>query len=181
MALPWTHLSPASITVHFELSIITGTRAMSGSEATRFKKVVIAFSESSIPSSMFTSMICAPPNTCWRATERASSYCPARTSFENFGEPVTLVRSPTLMKLVSGRRTRASRPLKREYASTLGGTRGGRLRTASAMAWTWSGVVPQQPPTMLTKPLSANSRRRPAVIFGVSGKAPKPSGRPALG
>ena len=31
--LPWTHLSPASITDHLELSIITGTRAISGSVA----------------------------------------------------------------------------------------------------------------------------------------------------
>ena len=31
IALPCTHLSPASITDHFEESIITGTRAMSGS------------------------------------------------------------------------------------------------------------------------------------------------------
>ena len=42
MALPWTHLSPASITLHFELSIITGTREISGSLAIRFKKRVIA-------------------------------------------------------------------------------------------------------------------------------------------
>ena len=31
---PGTHLSPASSTDHFELSIITGTRAISGSVAT---------------------------------------------------------------------------------------------------------------------------------------------------
>ncbi len=33
-----------------------GTRAMSGSEAIRFRKLVIAASESSMPSSMFTSI-----------------------------------------------------------------------------------------------------------------------------
>ena len=42
---------------------MTGTRAMSGSAAIRLRKVVIAFSESSRPSSMFTSMICAPFST----------------------------------------------------------------------------------------------------------------------
>ena len=31
--LPWTHLSPASMTDQRELSIITGTRAISGSVA----------------------------------------------------------------------------------------------------------------------------------------------------
>ena len=39
IALPCTHFSPASITDHFELSIMTGTRAMSGSAAIRFKKL----------------------------------------------------------------------------------------------------------------------------------------------
>jgi hypothetical protein len=70
--LPCRHLSPASITLHFEESIITGTREMSGSEAARLRKVTIAFSESSIPSSMLTSIICAPFSTCWRATDSAS-------------------------------------------------------------------------------------------------------------
>jgi hypothetical protein len=32
----------------------------------------------------------------------------------------------------------------------------------------WSGVVPQQPPRMLTKPLSANSRSSEAVSAGSS-------------
>ena len=65
--LPWMHLRPASMTVHFDESIITGTRAMSGSAAMRLRNRTIAASESSMPSSMFTSMICAPSCTCWRA------------------------------------------------------------------------------------------------------------------
>ena len=71
IGLPCTHLRPASMTLHFELSIITGTRLMSGSDAIRLRNVAIAFSESSRPSSMLTSMICAPASTCWRATARA--------------------------------------------------------------------------------------------------------------
>ena len=59
------------MTVHFELSIMTGTREMSGSDAIMLRKVVMAFSESSRPSSMLTSMIWAPASTCWRATVRA--------------------------------------------------------------------------------------------------------------
>ena len=62
-ALPCRHFSPASITENFEESTITGTRAMSGSAAIRLRKVVIAASRSSSPSSMFTSMICAPFST----------------------------------------------------------------------------------------------------------------------
>ena len=38
MPLPWMHFRPASITDHFEESIMIGTRAMSGSEAIRFRK-----------------------------------------------------------------------------------------------------------------------------------------------
>ena len=72
MALPCTHLRPASITDHLELSIMMGTRAMSGSEAMRLRNVTIAFSESSSPSSMLTSRICAPFSTCERATARAA-------------------------------------------------------------------------------------------------------------
>jgi len=70
--LPCRHFSPASITGHLDESIITGTREMSGSEATSDRNLVIAFSESSIASSMFTSISCAPFSTCWRATARPS-------------------------------------------------------------------------------------------------------------
>ena len=72
MALPCTHLRPASITDHFDESIITGTRAMSGSEAIRLRNVTIAFSESSNPSSMLTSSTCAPFSTWLRATASAA-------------------------------------------------------------------------------------------------------------
>ena len=69
--LPWTHLSPASMTSHFEESIIVGTRQMSGSVAISFVKRSIASTPSIIPSSMLMSMTCAPASTCWRATARA--------------------------------------------------------------------------------------------------------------
>ena len=52
---------------------MTGTREMSGSEATRFRNVTMAASESSIASSMLTSITCAPFSTCWRATDSASA------------------------------------------------------------------------------------------------------------
>ena len=73
IALPWTHLSPASITSHLEESTITGTRLMSGSVATSFRKRSIAATPSIIPSSMLTSMTCAPFSTCWAATDSAVS------------------------------------------------------------------------------------------------------------
>ncbi len=69
--LPCTHLSPASITSHLEESTMIGTRQMSGSLATSLTKRSIAATPSIIPSSMLTSMTCAPDSTCWRATSSA--------------------------------------------------------------------------------------------------------------
>ena len=73
IGLPCTHFSPASITDHLEESIMIGTREMSGSEAIRLRKVSIALSESSSPSSMLTSRIWAPFSTCERATASAAA------------------------------------------------------------------------------------------------------------
>src|SRR5262249_7763340 len=70
---------------HFDESTTMGTRAMSGSAAIKFKNLTIAASESSKPSSMFTSIICAPFSTCCRATLKASSYWPFKISLANFG------------------------------------------------------------------------------------------------
>ena len=61
--LPCTHCRPASITSHLELSIMIGTRAMSGSAASRFRYSTIAAFESIRPSSMLMSMIWAPFST----------------------------------------------------------------------------------------------------------------------
>ena len=60
---------------------------------------------------MLTSMTLAPPSTCWRAMATASSKRPSRTSRANFREPETLVRSPIIVKRLSGRSTSGSRPL----------------------------------------------------------------------
>jgi hypothetical protein len=56
-----------------ELSIITGTRAMSGSAAIRLRKVTMARCESSRPSSILMSITEAPASTCCRATDRAAA------------------------------------------------------------------------------------------------------------
>ena len=71
--LPWMHLRPASMTDHLEESTMIGTREISGSEATRSRKVTMARSASSMPSSMLMSMIWAPSSTWVRATDRAVS------------------------------------------------------------------------------------------------------------
>ena len=110
IALPWMHLRPASITWNFEESTITGTRAMSGSAAIRLRNSTIAFSESSRPSSMLTSMICAPFATWSRATSSAAAKSPLVMSLRNLAEPVTFVRSPTFTKGMSDVSEKGSRP-----------------------------------------------------------------------
>ena len=96
-------------------------------------------------------------------------------------EPATLVLSPTLTNPVSGAMVRGSRPLSRQCFSIFGTLRGATEATASTMAAMWAGVVPQQPPTMFTRPLSANSPSWPAMYSGVSSYSPNSLGRPALG
>ena len=73
IALPWTHLRPASMTSHLEESTITGTRLMSGSLAISLRKRSMAATPSIMPSSMLTSMTWAPFSTCCAATDRAVS------------------------------------------------------------------------------------------------------------
>ena len=96
-------------------------------------------------------------------------------------EPVTLVRSPIIWKLLSGRMVSVSRPENCVNGSGDGARRGARPATAFATARMWSGVVPQQPPTMFTKPSSTNALTSPHVSAGASSYSPKAFGRPAFG
>ena len=57
IGLPCMHLRADSIISHLLESIITGTFEISGSPAIKFKNLIIAASESSIPSSILISMI----------------------------------------------------------------------------------------------------------------------------
>ena len=61
------------MTDHLDESITTGTRLMSGSEAMSWRNRTIAPAESSMPSSMLTSIMLAPLSTCCRAISRAAS------------------------------------------------------------------------------------------------------------
>ena len=93
-----------------------------------------------------------------------------------------LVRSPTMTKLVSGRiDQRLDAAVSTTSAGRSGTVRGATPSTALAMAAIQSGVVPQQPPTMLSQPLRANSPSAAAVWSVSPRKPPKPSGMPALG
>ena len=126
--------------------------------------------ESSIASSMLMSMTWAPFSTCWRATATASSNCSARIRRAKALEPVTLARSPTLTKRLSSPIFTGSSPESFIRWSWAGTMRGGSPSIACAIARMWSGVVPQQPPAMLTKPDCANSCSRLDVTSGVSSK-----------
>ena len=181
--LPCTQRNPASITSNFEESIMIGTFEISGSLATSWRNLVMAAAPSSMPSSMLMSIICAPASTCWRATASASSYWLPRMSWANLGDPVTLVRSPTLMNGISGRAVNGSSPLSRKVRVRSGIRRGLRSLVAATMAAMWSGVVPQQPPMMFNHPCSAQSRNCGANDAAVSGNpvSESGSGRPALG
>ena len=180
--MPWTHFSPATMTDHFELSIITGTRAISGSVAIRLRNLVISCSDSSMASSMFTSMMLAPPRTWSTATSVAAVTSSDLISRANRLDPVTLVRSPTTRKLLSSRTVNVSSPLNRDaHVARAGTRRGSTPSTAFAIARIWSGVVPQHPPTMLTKPLVANSPSSAPVSSGSSSYWPNALGNPAFG
>ena len=73
MHLPWEHFSPACTTWNFELSIMKGTRLISGSETSRLTNFVIAASPSIKPSSMLMSRTSAPCCTCFSAIAAAFS------------------------------------------------------------------------------------------------------------
>ena len=111
MPLPCRHFRPASITDHFEESIMTGTRAMSGSAAIRFRKRTIAASR--VEHALVhvdVDDLRAALDLLARDVERAGVVARPRSGWRNFAEPVTLVRSPTLTNRLSGPMLSGSRP-----------------------------------------------------------------------
>src|SRR5690606_7930821 len=62
-----------------------------------------------------------------------------------------------------------------------GTSRGGTPATWAAICAMCSGVVPQQPPTMLTRPARAHSSIWAHICSGVSSYWPNSFGSPALG
>jgi hypothetical protein len=164
---------------------MTGMRATSGSVAIWFRNVRMHFSESSMPASMLTSSTFAPLRTCWTATSTAASKSPASISLRKRAEPDTFVRSPTTTKLMDSSNVSVSSPLKnalpRRAAAGASRSRVRRSATPCVMARMWSGVVPQHPPTMSTRPDCANSRSSAPVVSGASSYSPNALGNPAFG
>ena len=81
----------------------------------------------------------------------------ATISLRKRAEPVMFVRSPILTKFISGLSVNASSPESRNRLGFSGTLRGGSPAVTSAKARICAGVVPQQPPTILTSPSRANS------------------------
>ena len=145
--LPCTHFRPASITLHLLESIMTGTREMSGSEAIRLRNVTIAACESSMASSMFTSMICAPFSTCWRATVQRFGVVAAQD------QPRERLRAGDVGALADVHEQRVVADVRAAPARTAAASSRPRAPAAArtvarlrAMARICAGVVPQQPP-----------------------------------
>ncbi len=114
-----------------------------------------------------TSMIAAPRRTCARPTSAASSNLRSAISRLKRRLPSTLVRSPTSTGRFSSLISQASIPdtTLRSLGAAL---RGLQSFTASTIARTCSGSVPQHPPTTLSQPCSANCRNLLARRSGSS-------------
>mmetsp|Transcript_12459 Transcript_12459/g.31573 ORF Transcript_12459/g.31573 Transcript_12459/m.31573 type:complete len:207 (+) Transcript_12459:4854-5474(+) len=175
MHLPWQHLRPASMMWNLDESIMSGSFEMSGSGMSMLRNFFIAYSPSSRPSSMLTSITCAPDSAWLRAISSALSYSPLRMSFLYFIEPAMLHRSPTFMKPRFLSTVSGSRPEMRISVNAGGRSRGLKgvplamaFETIWSTAWMCSGVVPQQPPSALTRPLSRKSLTEVAKDSGVS-------------
>ena len=181
IGLPCVHLSPASIISHLDESTINGTLAISGSEAIRFIKRIMAALPSSIPSSILISTTCAPSSTCARQISNASSYSSLRIRRLNLAEPVTLARSPTLTNKDASPILNASSPESRHSNDISGIFLGVIPSIVSAMALIWSGVEPQHPPKILTKPDEAHSPTCSLIVGASRSYSPNSFGKPALG
>ncbi len=145
-----------------------GTRLMSGSLAMSLMKRSIAATPSIIPSSMLTSMTCAPFSTCWRATDRRGvvvAVADQVAELRRAGDVGALADVDEQRGLGDGQRLEPGQPAGRRDVGRH--PRRATSATTAAIARMWSGVVPQHPPRRLTRPLWANSSTMAAVWSGV--------------
>ena len=166
---------------HLDESIITGTRATSGSLPRRDMNAAISLGASSMASSMLMSTTCAPASTWVRAISTASSMLPSFMRRRNLRLPATLHRSPMLRKLRSADTSSGSSPARVSDCDDWGMARGDAFAAISAMAEICSGVVPQHPPTMFRLPDESIPLSFDCISSGVSSYSPISLGKPALG
>ena len=99
------------MTDHFELSIMTGSRAISGSVAIRCRNCrhrALGVEQPFVH--VHVEDVRAAAHLVERHVEGRGENSPCSIRRRNFAEPVTLVRSPIMMKLLSGRIVSVSRP-----------------------------------------------------------------------
>ena len=169
-------------TLHLELSIITGTRAMSGSAATRFRKVVMA------PLGVQHPLVHVHVDDLGPALDLVPGHGQGLLVLSGQDEPRELRGAGDVGALADVDEVGVGPDGERLQAAEarVGLGRGGLVRLqARARPPRWramcAGVVPQQPPTTFSQPLAAKPWRSAAMISGVSSKPPKALGRPALG
>ncbi len=126
----------------------------------------MAACESSMPSSMFTSMICAPFATCCRASSTAAAVVARFDELAKLGRPRDIGAFADIDEQAAGV------DAERFKAAQAAGAGDVAARCAAAhprrralFCRMCSGVVPQQPPTILRNPLVANSRKRLRRFF----------------
>jgi hypothetical protein len=169
--------------LHFDESIMIGTRAMSGSVAIRFRKRTIAASRPVEHALVHVDVDdLAPFSTCWRATLERLVVVAALISLRELGEPVTLVRSPTLTNsdvVVDVERLEARQA---QAAGDVGTARGG---AGDGAARRWRDVLRRGAAAAADDVDQARARelaeqRRPSVS-GVSSYSPNRVGQAGVG
>ena len=140
------------MTSHFEESIITGTRLMSGSAAMSLKKVGHRLFGVEHPLvHVHVDELGAVFHLLAGDFERLLVVSLADEPGENAPSPPRWCARPRSRTPVSGPMFNGSRPLRRQRGGISGMRRGAKPSTASLIARMCAGVVPQQPPTQVQK------------------------------
>ena len=154
---------------------MTGTRAMSGSAARRFRKRPHRLDrvEQPLVHVDVDDLGAALDLLAGDGQGLVAAAPPGRAS-RSAGDPVTLVRSPTLTKLESGRITRGSMPGEAaEARAPPAATRGATPRTASAMARMCAGRRPAAAAHQVDETRLAPTRPGPGPSAPASRRSPR--------
>ena len=167
--LPCTHFSPASKTAQLELSIITGTRATSGSAASRLRNAAHHLR------TVQQALVHVDVDDVRPALDLLPGDGHGFVQLALADQPGELPRAGDVGPLADHhegavgaehqRLQAAERPCRLAAAADGGAVCFACARQSPRM---WAGVVPQQPPTMFSQPLAANSPSTAAICAGVS-------------
>ena len=167
MPMPGSHSSAAAITSGSVESTQSG--ASIWPDSTRTTRVIVSCSSARSVSATQTSSACAPPSTCSLATARIPAMSFASRSSFIFLLPWELTRSPMISGRGSWWSATAFRPLD-SIGARRGAFRAAPVPRMASITWCrWTGVVPQQPPTMLRRKSRTNRARYSANSAGCKG------------